>query len=187
MKRIINTLLSIPFLMLIDINDGLAQTELALETKAVAFTISVEIPRIETDAYFRPYVAVWLETEQREAVQTLALWYQVDAANTQEDGSKWLKDLRQWWRKVGKKNASNYDGFTGATRRPGQHKLVWKTELAGELEVGNYFINFEAAREEGGRTFHRAPFAVKKTSSKQSITIPAEHEFGEITIYLEII
>ncbi len=149
------------------------------------FKITLEVPRIETDAYFRPYVVVWLETAKREPIQTLALWYQTDSVAGQEDGGKWLKDLRQWWRKIGRDEKADYDSVTGATRRPGRYSIVSQTQLNDQIASGNYFINFEAAREEGGRTFHRVPLTIQKANLPQTIILPADNEFGKITILLE--
>ncbi len=185
MKRFISNVLLVTFTLMISTHRMVTAEPANLsKVQAVTFKIELEIPRIETDAYFRPYVAVWLESEQREPIQTLALWYQTESLAMQEDGGKWLKDLRQWWRKIGRNEQAKYDSVTGATRRPGQYKIVWHGQSV-LLTAKNYFINFEAAREEGGRTFHRLPFSLDPSLKQQTIIIPAEHEFGEITIKLE--
>ena len=50
-------------------------------------------------------------------VTTLALWYDLD--NPKDEGDKWLKDIRQWWRRVGRDVEVPIDGVTSATRAPG--------------------------------------------------------------------
>ncbi len=39
------------------------------------------------------------------------------------EGTKWLKDMRQWWRKSGRELQMPVDGLSGATRAPGEHQL----------------------------------------------------------------
>ena len=57
--------------------------------------ITVELPAIETSQYHRPYVAVWVEDAQQQPVRLIALWVQKP---------DWLKDLRRFWRKIGRSN-----------------------------------------------------------------------------------
>ena len=164
-----------------------------LATSTVGFAetsieIELEVPKLEEDPYFRPYVAVWLETEKRKPLTTLALWYMVERTEeADEDGKKWLKDLRKWWRRIGRSKTPAYDAVTGATRKPGVYKIQWSEKAIDEsLAIsGNYFLNFEAAREEGGRTFHRVPVELFNSNGKQTIQLPAEDEFGSITIHVE--
>ena len=55
--------------------------------------VQFELPKIDTTMYARPYVAVWVEDSSRKSVKTIELWVGKD---------EWLKDLRSWWRKVGR-------------------------------------------------------------------------------------
>lgn len=147
--------------------------------------VELDIPDINTSPYFRPYVAVWLETAERIPVTTLAIWYQTESlASAQEDGRKWLKDLRQWWRKIGRSQQIDYDAVTAATRKPGQYSMEWdSSSLTGaDMNGGEYIIHFEAAREEGGRSYRRIPFQFLGRS--QTITLPADKELGTITLHL---
>lgn len=109
--------------------------------------LSFELPRLLVSPYHRPYVAVWLETPQRKFVNTVVLW---------ADDKRWHKDLRQWWRKQGRSNMP-YDGVTAATRRPGAQKVQWRGKLndGSSLPVGEYLLNLEVVREEGGRSYVR--------------------------------
>lgn len=66
---------------------------------AESLQLSIEIPHLKVAEYHKPYVAVWLEDESRRATQ-LAVWYDLDMRNG--EGKKWLKDLRQWWRRGGR-------------------------------------------------------------------------------------
>lgn len=120
--------------------------------------VEITLPAIKADPYFKPYVAVWIEDEMRNPVHALALWYQVSKGNAaQEDGKKWLKDLRQWWRKIGRPESLDFDGVTGATRRPGTYSLVWEVPSALQVALNDksLVLHVEAAREEGGRSYKR--------------------------------
>lgn len=148
--------------------------------------VSVEIPAIEADPYFRPYVAVWLEDEQRLPIETIALWYQVDPSDLtskkSRKGKKWLKDLRQWWRQVGKaarKDKGRFDAVTGATRKPGSYDIVWDYS---HLEAGSYLLNIEASREDGGRNAQRVLVTLGEAGE---YAIAAEGELGTITIQID--
>lgn len=112
---------------------------------AAEFTVELEVPRIDTAEYHRPYVAVWVENARREQVHQLALWLEQE---------KWHRDLRSWWRRGGKSLALPVDGVSGATRRPGHHVVRY----SGELAPGSYTLNIEAVREVGGREHLRVPF-----------------------------
>ena len=132
---------------------------LAAAAPAVAadLSVSVELPRLNTASYHRPYVAVWIERPDQSAVRTLAVWYQ-QTRNNEGDGKDWLKDLRTWWRKGGRAMTLPADGVSGATRAPGRQSItVPGARLAG-LQPGQYNIVVEAARELGGREVVRVPF-----------------------------
>jgi hypothetical protein len=124
--------------------------------QAQSIALSITIPSLDVAEYHRPYVAIWLEGADQP--RTLALWYDHD--NREEGGTRWLHDLRQWWRTAGRTLALPADGITGATRAPGTHRLRF-TPGAGAmplLKPGAYTLVVEAAREVGGRELVRLPF-----------------------------
>jgi hypothetical protein len=125
---------------------------------AADLQLSLEIPRLSVAEYHRPYVAVWIEAPDKTAVKTLAVWYDVKLKN--QEGQKWLKDMRQWWRRAGRDMTLPADGVSGATRAPGKHQVVFKGGAAplGNLPAGQYNLVVEAAREVGGTEVLRAPF-----------------------------
>ncbi len=85
--------------------------------------------------YHRPYVAIWIEGADQTIAANLAVWYQVRG-----DHTKWLPDLRQWWRRGGRDLKVPVDGLTGATRPVGQHLLKFdatQAPLSG-LKPGQY-------------------------------------------------
>ncbi len=141
--------------------------------------VDFEVSAIEANPYFRPYLAVWVETAEREPVATLALWYMLPSDGPQEDGKKWLKDLRQWWRKMGRDKLSEMDAVTGATRKPGSYSLCW--DAASLDKSRSYVLHLEAAREEGGRSYRRIPFQLTDT---QTHTLAATKELGAVQLKL---
>ncbi|MGF6710082.1 hypothetical protein QFZ41_001046 [Luteibacter sp. W1I16] len=125
---------------------------------AADMNLTVEIPTLKVAEYHRPYVAVWIEREDHSVAANLAVWYDVKKADG--EGTKWLKDMRQWWRRSGREQSMPIDGVSGATRPAGQHQLRFgdgKPPL-GTLPPGHYELVVEAAREVGGREAQRIPF-----------------------------
>ena len=131
---------------------------MATPALAADLELSLEIPRLTVAEYHRPYVAVWIENPDKTAVKTLAVWYDVKLKNN--EGQKWLKDMRQWWRRAGRDMSLPADGVSAATRAPGKHQVVFKGGAAplGNLPAGQYNLVVEAARELGGREAVRVPF-----------------------------
>ena len=124
---------------------------------AADLSVSVEIPRLNTASYHRPYVAVWIEKPDQSAERTLAVWYQ-QTRNNEGDGKDWLKDLRTWWRKGGRAMSLPADGVSGATRAPGRQTITVPAARLNGLQPGQYNLVVEAARELGGREVVRVPF-----------------------------
>ncbi|CAM2009528.1 DUF2271 domain-containing protein [Acanthopleuribacter pedis] len=138
-------------------------------------TMHIELPKLDVSPYFRPYVAIWLESPDRQGVHTIEVWYEEDT---------WLKDMRQWWRKLGRADSARYDGVTGATRKAGTHRITWDGRDADGKAVppGDYFLNFEAAREEGGREFMRQKITIGGAS--QHYQLEGKNELGKIQIHI---
>ena len=122
---------------------------------AADLSVSVEIPQLQVAEYHRPYVAIFIEGADQAIAANLAVWYQVRG-----DHTKWLPDLRQWWRRGGREVKVPVDGLTGATRPVGQHILKFdaKAEPLSKLKPGKYELVVEAVREVGGREALRIPF-----------------------------
>lgn len=157
---------------------------IAAPALAADLDLKLEIPRLTVAEYHRPYVAIWLERPDNTVAANLAVWYDVNLRNN--EGTKWLKDLRQWWRRTGRELQMPLDGLTSATRAPGPHSL----EFAGsgkplaDLPPGEYQLVIEAAREVGGRELLRIPL---QWPPKEAVTLSAkgEHELGTISVNLK--
>lgn len=144
-------------------------------------SVEINIPRLNVAEYHKPYIAVWLEDELRKATQ-LALWYDVDKRDN--EGKKWLKDMRQWWRRVGRANQAPYDGLTSATKGPGQHHLTFalNDDQLAKLAPGKYQLRIEASREVGGRELLTIPVTWPITASELPLTVSGKNELGNVIL-----
>lgn len=122
---------------------------------ASAGTVTVTVPRLSVAEYHRPYVAGWLEPAAGGATRTLFVWYDVKKTGN-EPGTKWLADLRTWWRKGGRSLSLPANGVSGATQAPGAYRIP----LPADLKPGAYTLHVEAARENGGRELVSVPLNV---------------------------
>ncbi|HMO74852.1 MAG TPA: DUF2271 domain-containing protein [Sphingopyxis sp.] len=138
---------------------GTLSAALAVPVLAAApatMDVTVTIPRLKVAEYHRPYVAIWVEKEGAKA-KTVAVWYDHDMKDN--EGTKWLRDVRQWWRVSGRSLTFPANGITGATRAPGTHKVSFSRAQLGATAPGQYLLVIEAAREVGGRELLRIPFS----------------------------
>ncbi len=143
--------------------------------------LTVTLPQLEVAEYHAPYVAVWIEDEQRKPTH-VALWYDVAMANG--EGQDWLKDLRQWWRRGGRGLSMPVDGLTGATRGPGQHIISTQlTAALATLAPGKYQLVVEAAREVGGREVLQLPLELPLAEQKLPLEVSGQHELSAIRLH----
>jgi hypothetical protein len=160
---------------------------LGLLAAAPAFSagieIDIEVPRIDVADYRRPYVAVWLERPDNSVAANLAVWYDVRMRN--DEGTKWLKDMRQWWRRSGRELTLPIDGVTSATRQPGKHSLSFTAGQAplGTLAPGEYRLQIEASREHGGRELLSVPITWPPAAASRS-EARGQHELGTVSVRL---
>lgn len=135
--------------------------------------IQFELPKIETSMYARPYVAVWIEDAKRTPVRTIQLWVGKD---------EWLKDLRSWWRKVGRYDRELVDAVTSATRPAGEYRFVWDglDDNGNRVEQGTYTFYTEVVREHGGRNYIRQKVQLGESDFTHQL-VPTQ-ETGTITL-----
>lgn len=152
---------------------------------AAEIELTVEIPRLNVSEYHRPYVAAWIEGPGRTEVRNLTVWYQMRGTD-EGHGTKWLPDLRQWWRVAGRGLDVPVDGVTGATRPVGKHTLTFtdKEPPLAKLPAGNYTLIVEAVREVGGREMVKIPFnwPVKST---ETLAGKGKKELGAVTLLVK--
>lgn len=138
-----------------------------------AGTVNVTIPQLKVAEYHKPYLAVWIEPAGGGEARTLSIWYDVKKVG-KEPGTKWLSELRAWWRKGGKNLKMPADGISGATRAPGTHAIP----LPADLKPGAYHLYVEAARETGGRELVSLPLTIPAKAASAS----GKTELGAITL-----
>ncbi|MPY24624.1 DUF2271 domain-containing protein [Shewanella psychropiezotolerans] len=140
--------------------------------------IEVNLPEITQGQYLRPYTAVWIENAKGKHISTLALW-------RWDEGYKWLKDIRRWWRKAGREDSQLVDGMSSATRPAGKYQLHWDmTDVDGHaVPNGKYTLLMEVVREHGGRDLVRHKFELGSEAFTAKIA-PTE-ETGEIKIHFQ--
>lgn len=155
---------------------GLTGVPVAAQT----IDVSVAIPRLTVAEYHPPYVAIWLEQAGAQP-RTLAVWYDVGKRNNA--GTKWLRDVRMWWRASGRSLALPADGVSGATRAPGNHRISFSAGRGGmpALPPGRYVMVVEAAREVGGRELLRLPFALGAGGTARAAA-KGTAELGQVTL-----
>lgn len=143
--------------------------------------VGVEVPRLDVVEYHRPYVAAWVERADGSVATTLTVWYDTKMRNG--EGTKWLKDLRQWWRRTGRDQQMPMDGVSAPTRPVGRHVLQFTSGTAAlpELPAGDYKLQVEAAREVGGRELVTIPFTWPAAAPTQYAQ-KGKTELGEITL-----
>jgi hypothetical protein len=156
-----------------------------LSSYAVAADMAVkfEIPQLNVAEYHRPYVAMWLERGDNAFVSNLAVLY--DVKKKDNAGTKWVKDLRTWWRKSGREVNLPLDGVSGATRAAGEQKVSFGAARTGidKLPPGDYQLVLEAAREAGGRELVRVSFKLPLKGA-QSASASGKEELGAVSLQI---
>ena len=157
---------------------------LATQAAAADATISIDIPRLNVAEYHRPYVAFWIESAGGDRISNLAVWYATKLKDN--EGNKWLKDMRQWWRRTGRELALPADGLSSPTRAPGMHQISFDSTAKplAELAPGEYQLIVEAAREVGGRELLRIPFQWPPKDERK-LEAKGEHEIGTISLAIK--
>ena len=171
----------------VDATLSLALSPLALgggSALAADLAVSVEIPRLDVAEYHKPYVAVWVEAKDQSVPANLAVWYDVKMRDG--EGTKWLKDMRQWWRRSGRSLTMPVDGVSGPTMPVGTHRLSFSqgSKPLGDLPPGEYRLMVEAAREVGGREVLSVPFQWPPAQA-QTLAAKGEYELGAVTLELK--
>jgi len=153
---------------------------------AGGLSVNIEVPRLNVAEYHRPYVAAWIERPDQSVATTLAVWYDIkNKGNAEGEGTKWLKDLRQGWRRTGRELQMPVDGVSSATRPAGKHQLAFTEGSVAlpKLAPGAYKLYVEAAREVGGREIVSIPFQWPPAKA-ETATVAGSSELGEIKLDL---
>lgn len=153
-------------------------------TMAAELALKLDVPQLNVAEYHRPYIAAWLENADQKVVANLAVLY--DVRKKDNGGAKYLKDVRQWWRKVGREVEMPVDGVSGATRAPGEFTLNLPVAKSGmdKLPAGQYQLMVEVAREAGGREVVKVPLQWPPKSA-QSLSAQGKEELGAVVVQLK--
>jgi hypothetical protein len=157
---------------------ALAAGAAATPAFAADLAVSFELPRLTVAEYHKPYVAIWLERPDTSAVATLSVWYETER---EEHGQKYLKELRQWWRKAGREMTLPVDGVSGATRAPGPQRITFDgaKSLMSAAPAGPYNLVIEVSREAGGHEIVRMPIFLPLKKGKSGAVAGAS-ELGAV-------
>jgi len=151
---------------------------------AADLALKLDIPQLNVAEYHKPYLAAWMENADQKVVANLAVLY--DTKKKDNAGTKWVKDMRQWWRKTGRDLALPLDGVSGATRAPGEHTLTFPVakEALNKLPAGQYQVVVEAAREAGGRELVKVPVSWPPKSA-QEYSAKGKEELGNVVVQVK--
>lgn len=157
-------------LALLTILFALPQASHAQSNNTATLALTLELKQQQGE-YHPPYVAAWIENNKRKSVRTLLLW---------RKEPKWLKDIRRWWRNVGRKDAQLVDAITSATHAAGSFPLSFKLtdDKQQKLANGEYTFYVEVVREKGGRALLKHKFQIN--NKVQNYTLKETAETGEI-------
>ena len=107
--------------------------------------IDFEIPQLGGGA-LRPFIAVWIEDENKFPVRTFALWYHED---------RFLTEFKSWYRadrlRLMSETTSIVRTLGGATKPPGKYSFKWdgKDQAGNYVKPGKYTVSVESSREHG--------------------------------------
>jgi hypothetical protein len=152
----------------------------AAPAMAAKIDLTVTIPQLKVAEYHKPYVAIFIDQPGGTTpAKSLAVWY--DQGKRNNAGTKWVNEMRGWWRKSGRSLKLPADGISGATRAPGPAKITLDT---GALAPGKYELVVEAAREGGGRELVKLPITIPAKGA-QTVKASGETELGAITATIQ--
>src|SRR3546814_18329886 len=94
------------------------------------------------------------------------VWYDHDMKKN--EGTKWLRDVRPWWRASGRSMSFPAKGVTGATRAPGTHKISFSRAQLGAANPGDDRSAERRDGKEGVRTgrYRWTPHHIKTQNQK---------------------
>jgi hypothetical protein len=109
-------------------------------------TVHLDVARIDGYRVRRPYVAVWIEDQDKFPVRTVALWM---------EKPRYLNEMKAWFKDDRLRAMAEGSDITrsvsGATRPPGKYTLQWdgKDNAGKPVKAGKYTVFIEAVREHG--------------------------------------
>jgi thiamine biosynthesis lipoprotein ApbE len=144
---------------------------------AYELTVTFELAPIGGGRARRPYVAVWIENEDKFPVRTLALWVHKP---------RWIPELRSWSKDNRARTAAEHNDLTAsvssATRAPGKYMLKWdgKDNAGNPVKAGVYTVYIEASREHG--TYQILRQAMDFSGTPKEIALKGGTEISAATL-----
>jgi hypothetical protein len=119
----------------------------------------------------RPYVAVWVESEQGKLVRILAFW---------ASKPRYYSELSSFWTAVG--NQNKLYSLARATRPAGNYQLMWDGLDDGNKPVpsGTYRVVVETNQEHG--TYGKRSAAIECGSNAMTARLDATANFEAVVI-----
>ena len=142
---------------------------------AMELAIDFEIPQLGGGA-LRPFIAVWIEDENKYPVRTLALWYHED---------RFLTEFKSWYRadrlRLMSETTSIVRTLGGATKPPGKYSFKWdgKDQAGNYVKAGKYTVSVESSREHGTYQIDRQEMTF--TGKPQKLEFKPGSELGPVT------
>lgn len=171
MNTLLHQTTKVILFVFITLSFAISQTSHANSDTIATLAIKLDLKQ-QHGEYHPPYVAAWIENSKKKSVRTLLLW---------REKSKWLKDIRRWWRNVGRKDPVLVDAITSATHAAGSFPLSFKLidDQQKVLSDASYTLYIEVVREKGGRALIKQKFNLNNET--QQFTLNETAETGVIT------
>ena len=137
--------------------------------------INLELATIEGMRVHRPFVAIWIVDDKKQAIRQIALWY---------NKPRWLNEMRAWYSTYNDEFSSGNNAVTSttsATRSPGKYTLKWdgKDDKGNYVKQGSYMVYIEVAREHGTHQLLTQEFS---TTKPQHFDLPANTEVSSASL-----
>lgn len=131
-----------------------------------------------------PYVAVWIENEAGELLETVALFYERGRR-----GARWLDHLDRWFSgdaaRIASGGADVAATISSATRAPGEYAVAWDGTVDGEAAAaGTYAVYIESAREEGPVSLTNTTVTLDGTPF--AVSLPDDGELSLASVRVDV-
>lgn len=152
----------------------LADTAVPAAQGAEQWVVDYQIPPLQAQRYFAPYLALWVARPDGTPVRQLLVL---------GDRSRWLQSLPQWWRQYGRDDLPAIQGIARPTRLPGRYSVGWdgRDDQGRRVAPGPYLLQVEAARQAGGHEFLSLPFD-SSDAEAAGLTRSGTAEIGPIVL-----
>jgi len=165
------------FALLITPSSTVAAAGDALWNPSMELVIHVEVAQIDAPRVHRPYVAVWIEDQDKFPIRTVALW---------TEKPKYVPDLKGWYRddqtRAVAEGTQLATIIASATRAAGKYTVKWdgKDNKGKLVKAGKYTVCIEAAREHG--TYQIIHQEMDFSGMPQQINLPGNTELSAASL-----